>query len=69
MGGVEQTGRLWDPDELLTAFSTPATNGKFGANDEASLPAELLKDIRDGGVGKGNEQVGLPFPAFPAISA
>jgi hypothetical protein len=54
---AEQTGRLWDPDELLKAFSTspaassaaaPAPNAPVDA--EATLPIELLKSIREGGV-------------------
>jgi len=56
---TEQTGRLWDPDELLKAFSTtsmaaaptgaPAASST-PADAEATLPAELLKSIREGGV-------------------
>src|SRR5262249_56736892 len=56
---VEQTGRLWDPDELLAAFSRVASAAAAAATPidyEATLPAELLKDIRDGGVGKGNDK-------------
>jgi hypothetical protein len=59
----EQTGRLWDPDELLKAFqpaaassTTTAAASSLGAADEATLPDELLKDIRDGGVGKKNDK-------------
>src|SRR6516165_1686105 len=56
---TEQTGRLWDPDELLKAFSTtsmaaaptgaPAASST-PADAEVTLPAELLKSIREGGV-------------------
>jgi len=56
---TEQTGRLWDPDELLKAFSTtsmaaaptgaPAATST-PADAEVTLPAELLKSIREGGV-------------------
>jgi hypothetical protein len=60
---TEQTGRLWDPDELLQAFSAvptaaAAATASAGApiDDEATLPEELLKDIRDGGVGKTNDK-------------
>jgi hypothetical protein len=56
---VEQTGRLWDPDELLAAFSRVASAAAVAAvpiNYEATLPKELLKDIREGGVGKGNDK-------------
>ena len=51
---AEQTGRLWDPDELLQAFSTApsaATVSPTPVDDETTLPEELLKDIREGGVG------------------
>jgi hypothetical protein len=64
---VEWTGRLWDPDELREAFapqgsscSGPIDFSIFGSNepppphpDEAGLPAELMRDIRDGGVSRG----------------
>src|SRR5262245_6039850 len=56
---VEQTGRLWDPDELLAAFSRVASAAAVAAapvDHEATLPADLLKDIREGGVGKGNDK-------------
>jgi hypothetical protein len=55
---AEQTGRLWDPDELLKAFSVASASPAAGSpiNDEATLPAELLKDIRDGGSGKKNDK-------------
>jgi putative DNA primase/helicase len=59
----EQTGRLWDPDELLEAFqpaagasATTAASPAGGPTDEATLPDDLLKDIRDGGVGKKNDK-------------
>jgi hypothetical protein len=64
---AEQTGRLWDPDELLQAFSaTPSASAAAGTasapaagmpiEDEATLPEELLKDIREGGIGKTNDK-------------
>jgi RepB DNA-primase from phage plasmid len=56
----EWTGRLWDPDELLKAFqdivTAAATIPSGGATDETTLPDDLLKDIRDGGVGRGNDK-------------
>jgi hypothetical protein len=58
----EQTGRLWDPDELLEAFrsiavaTTASSSSAGGTADEATLLDELLKDIRDGGVGKKNDK-------------
>jgi hypothetical protein len=60
----EQTGRLWDPDELLEAFRSAAASSTTAvpslsassAADETTLPDELLKDIRDGGVGKKNDK-------------
>jgi hypothetical protein len=59
----EQTGRLWEPAELLKAFQSTATSSattpaatSSGPADEATLPDELLKDIRDGGVGKKNDK-------------
>jgi hypothetical protein len=59
----EQTGRLWDPDELLDAFRSTAASSATataappsGPADEATLPDDLLKDIRDGGVGKKNDK-------------
>ena len=60
----EQTGRLWDPDELLEAFrsiaissaTTTTSSPAGGAADEATLPDDLLKDIHDGGVGKKNDK-------------
>jgi hypothetical protein len=60
---VEWTGRLWDPDELLKAFSTPPAASSAAApapsapiDDESTLPEELLKSIREGGVGKANDK-------------
>ena len=56
---AEQTGRLWDPDELLQAFSTApsaATVSPTPVDDKTTLPEELLKDIREGGVGKTNDK-------------
>jgi RepB DNA-primase N-terminal domain len=49
----EYTGRLWDPDELLAAFSEPAPSGQQSAPgpdaDEATLPDDLIELIRNGG--------------------
>src|SRR5262245_22114825 len=53
----EYTGLLWDPDELLAAFSTPAPSPQAQPQpqpagleaDEATLPDELLEMIRNGG--------------------
>src|SRR5262249_28370448 len=56
---VEQTGRLWDPDELLAAFSRVAeavAAATTQIDPETTLPVELLKDIREGGIGKGNDK-------------
>ena len=58
---VERTGRLWDPFELMAAFAArAASGGPAGAApltaivaDEASLPDELMRAIRDGGVSRG----------------
>jgi hypothetical protein len=59
----EQTGRLWNPAELLKAFrsaTAPSTTTTAAPSsdpaDEATLPDELLKNIRDGGVGKKNDK-------------
>src|SRR5262249_34410241 len=57
----EQTGRLWDPDELLDAFRPSASSSASTASasppdDEATLPDDLLKDIREGGVGKKDDK-------------
>src|SRR5262245_22047623 len=56
---VEQTGRLWDPDELLAAFSRVAEAAAAAAvpiDPETTLPEELFKDVREGGVGKVNDK-------------
>jgi hypothetical protein len=47
----EHTGRLWDPDELLSAFSTSSTTPQAAGldADEATLPDDLLEVIRQGG--------------------
>jgi hypothetical protein len=55
---TEHSGRLWDPDELRAAFTGSATTARAPSGvaptpDEASLPAELLQDIREGGVSLG----------------
>jgi hypothetical protein len=54
---AEQTGRHWDPDELLKAFSTCSAAASSAdapagmpVDAETTLPAELLKSIREGGV-------------------
>jgi hypothetical protein len=59
----EQTGRLWDPDELLAAFQASAASATAapsaspsGVADEATLPDDLLKDIREGGPGKKSDK-------------
>ena len=60
---VEWSGRVWDPDELLAAHAQPAVaptpNSALAGpaatcGDESTLPDELLKAIRDGGVSRGN---------------
>ncbi|HEY2229772.1 MAG TPA: DNA-primase RepB domain-containing protein [Xanthobacteraceae bacterium] len=56
---VEWTGRLWDPDELSAAFpalAAPAGNGAGIDADEASVQADLLADIQNGGSGHGNDR-------------
>jgi hypothetical protein len=56
---VEWTGRLWDPEELLEAFTAQASVASVPPApspvdvDESSLPPELLEAIRAGGVSKG----------------
>jgi hypothetical protein len=47
----EHTGRLWDPDELLAAFSMPSAGQQTPTADadEATLPDDLLQIIRQGG--------------------
>jgi hypothetical protein len=62
---IENTGRLWDPDELLAAHTTgaaapnatarrsPAATAESHAIDETSLPESLVKAIREGGASKG----------------
>src|SRR5262249_21831267 len=62
----EQTGRLWDPDELLNAFQPSTTSSTSSTStasavppppdDEATLPDDLLNDIREGGPGKKNDK-------------
>jgi hypothetical protein len=66
---VEWTGKLWDPGDLLTVHkqgATAPTNGTgagvpvsnvvYIGGDESSLPEELMKEIRDGGTGKGDDK-------------
>ena len=45
----EHPGRLWDPDELLTRFSTPSPSQHSGGieADEATLPDDLLELIKN----------------------
>jgi hypothetical protein len=59
---IEQSGRLWDPGELTMGFtgasamtSSPpsAPSPATPTIDESTLPDELLKNIRDGGVSRG----------------
>jgi putative DNA primase/helicase len=62
---VEWTGRLWDPLELMAQLPSPAPNAQPGPqsssasvaadDDESSLPDDLMTDIRDGGVGHGDD--------------
>jgi hypothetical protein len=54
---------LWEPDELLAAFQAFAASSATtspasppGAADEATLPDDLLKDIREGGAGKKSDK-------------
>ena len=57
---VEWTGFLWEFEKLEQAYAAPAAPAiHMGAGgpcavDETSLPDELLKDIRDGGVSRGS---------------
>lgn len=58
---VEWSGRLWDPLELAAQRQVPPVPGAppsgVGVNaDESSLPEDVLKDIRDGGVGRGDDK-------------
>ena len=63
-GFVEQTDRRWEPTELEAAFAgtAAATTSRPSSGpstttadvDEASLPDELMADIRNGGVARGN---------------
>jgi putative DNA primase/helicase len=61
---VEWTGKVWDPDDLLTVHrrvaqagaSAPSSNVVYINADEASLPEDLMREIRDGGVGKGDDK-------------
>jgi RepB DNA-primase from phage plasmid len=63
---VERTARSWDPDELLAPINSSAAAPQAGAGanvnasgsagsaaDEASLPEELIKAVRWGGLSKG----------------
>ena len=61
---VEQTDRRWELAELEAAFAgaaaATASRSSYGPStttadaDEASLPDELMADIRNGGVARGN---------------
>jgi hypothetical protein len=66
---IEQADRRWRPEELAAAYANGAATAaspSAGASaastesttptgpDEASLPDELMADIRDGGVARGN---------------
>ena len=60
---VERSGRLWGPDEFRSAFASASAphRGAGAASatatpDEASLPTELMQDIRDGGVSLGADK-------------
>jgi hypothetical protein len=60
---VEWTSRLWDPYELLAAFTpqawltnAPVASPTAAAADESSLPDDLMKAIRDGGGGNGKDK-------------
>jgi putative DNA primase/helicase len=61
---VEWNGRLWDPFDLLALHvkgaPTVAVNGGQPAttpvDDESSLPEELAKTIREGGVSQSNDK-------------
>ena len=60
---VERTARSWDPDELLAPVTFSAARqgsasaiagaSVSGSADEAGLPEELVKAIREGGLSKG----------------
>jgi RepB DNA-primase from phage plasmid len=61
---AEWSGRLWDPDELEAQLRAapvhgttagPPPNGTGVVADESSLPENLMKDIRDGGNGQGDD--------------
>jgi hypothetical protein len=56
----EHSGRLWEPDELLAAFTTPAASQQSTGQDgdEATLPDDLLQVIRRGG-GKNDDRSAL----------
>ena len=55
---------MWDPLELMAQLPSPAPKAQPGpqpssagvaADDESSLPEDLINDIRDGGVGHGDD--------------
>jgi hypothetical protein len=60
---VEWTGRVWDPLEQAAQLASPVHSGAQSASsngagvvaDESSLPEDLVKDIRDGGMGQGDD--------------
>jgi hypothetical protein len=58
---VDWSGRLWDPLELAAQLQVaPVHSAAAGVGgvvaDEASLPDDLLRDIRDGGSGRGDDK-------------
>jgi hypothetical protein len=64
---VEWSGRLWDPLELAAqphlapGHSATTGNGGVGAvagivADESSLPEDLMRDVREGGAGRGDDK-------------
>jgi hypothetical protein len=60
---VEWTGRLWEAGELEAQLASPvhsaarsaAPSGPSANADESSLPEDLMKEIRDGGAGQGDD--------------
>jgi hypothetical protein len=63
---VEWSGRLWEPDELeaqlqaspvhsALASAPPSGIGAGVVVDELSLPEDLMREIRDGGLGQGDD--------------
>ena len=60
---VEWSGRLWEPGELEAQLVSPVhsaaasapPNGAGAAADQSSLPEDLIKEIREGGTGQGDD--------------